>query len=52
MKLTWSKMRTDLLISGGSLKSLFESMMNDLMNDEFGGLNALKIMNFDKERRK
>ena len=34
------------------LKSLFENMMSDLMGDEFGCLDALKITNCDEKRRK
>ena len=30
----------------------FERAMNDLMVSEFGGLNALKILNCDEEKRK
>ena len=32
------------------LKSLFENMMSDLMGDEFGCLDALKITNCDEKK--
>ena len=33
------------------MKSLLENMMNGLMSNEFGCLNALKIMNYDKKKK-